>query len=155
MVIIKEEQLINNNENSHIGKRFQEAVCLKLNDAYNQQFETEIAIAIGSPQKLHRFDIVNSDQSIVCECKCYTWTNSGNVPSAKLGSINEAAFYLSFLPENTLRIIALLQSKHPNKKETLAEYYFRTYHHLLGNIKIFEFSPNSNSLISISNGQTM
>ena len=57
----------------------------------------EKKIPIGDPAKDHKFDIVSGDNSIAIECKCYTWTVTGNVPSAKMGFTNEAAFYLSFL----------------------------------------------------------
>ena len=107
--------------------------------AWTAPFEVERKIAIGRPAKLHSFDISSLDESIVVECKCYTWTETGNIPSAKMGFTNEAAFYLSFLPDDTERIIVMLYAEHAKRNETLAEYYFRTNRHLLGKIKIYEF----------------
>lgn len=104
-----------------------------------QPFEIEKKIAIGSPSKLHRFDVASCDGRIVVECKCYTWTESGNVPSAKIGFVNEAAFYLSFLPDCVGKAIVMLHATHPKRNESLAEYYFRTNRHLLGNIKVYEY----------------
>ena len=77
------------------------------------------------------FDCVSENKEIVAECKCYTWTDSGNSPSAKLSKLNEAAFYMSFLPKITKKIIVMSKADHISKKETLAEYYFRLYRHLL------------------------
>ena len=91
-------------------------------------------------------DIVNLEKRIVIECKCYTWTETGNVPSAKMGFANEAAFYLSFLPKETDKSIVMLKATHPKRSETLAEYYFRTNRHLLGSIKVCEFDPNTGAL---------
>ncbi|MBR3621310.1 MAG: hypothetical protein IKN56_07345, partial [Clostridia bacterium] len=68
----------------------------------------EKKIAIGYyPEELkeHKFDLVSADGSIAVECKRYTWTETGNVPSAKMGFCNEAAFYLSFLPDNVDKYI--------------------------------------------------
>ena len=127
-----------NSENPRVGKEFQLAVKEWFEEAYNSSFEIERKIAIGRPAKLHSFDISSLDESIVVECKCYTWTETGNIPSAKMGFTNEAAFYLSFLPDDTERIIVMLHAEHAKRNETLAEYYFRTNRHLLGKIKIYE-----------------
>ena len=128
-----------NSENPRVGKEFQLAVKEWFEEAYTAPFEIERKIAIGRSAKLHSFDISSMDESIVVECKCYTWTETGNVPSAKMGFTNEAAFYLSFLPDDTERIIVMLHAEHAKRNETLAEYYFRTNRHLLGKIKIYEF----------------
>lgn len=128
-----------NSENPKVGKTFQIAVKEWFEEAYTIPFELEREIAIGRPAKLHSFDISSLNENIVIECKCYTWTETGNIPSAKMGFVNEAAFYLAFLPDNTERIIVMLHAEHVKRKETLAEYYFRTNRHLLGKIKIYEF----------------
>ena len=128
-----------NSENPRVGKEFQLAVKEWFEEVYTAPFEIERKIAIGRPAKMHSFDISSLDESIVVECKCYTWTETGNVPSAKMGFTNEAAFYLSFLPDDTERIIVMLHAEHAKRNETLAEYYFRTNRHLLGRIKIYEF----------------
>lgn len=128
-----------NSENTNVGKRFQEMVKEWFENSMTCEFETERKIAIGNPAKLHSFDISNKEENVVIECKCYTWTETGNVPSAKMGFTNEAAFYLSFLPDSVDKSIVMLRAKHPKRTETLAEYYFRTNRHLLGKIKILEF----------------
>ena len=87
-----------NSENLHVGRKFQEFVQTILKEKYNTYFEQEAAIPIGRPPKEHKFDLANADRSIVAECKCYTWTDSGNVPSAKLMGLDEAVFYFGFLP---------------------------------------------------------
>ena len=128
-----------NSENPKVGKAFQIAVKEWFEEAYTIPFELERKIAIGRPAKLHSFDISSLKENIVIECKCYTWTETGNIPSAKMGFVNEAAFYLSFLPSDTERVIVMLRAEHAKRNETLAEYYFRTNRHLLGRIKIYEF----------------
>ena len=135
-----------NNENPGVGKAFQIAVQRWFQETLNMPFELEKKIAIGYPAKLHSFDIASADGNIVVECKCYTWTESGNVPSAKMGFANEAAFYLSFLPRKIDKSIIMLKAVHPKRNETLAEYYFRTNRHLLGDIKVCEFDPNTGTM---------
>ncbi len=141
---------MSNSDNPKNGAEFQRAVQEFLIRNNSEGFELEKAIKIGKPAKNHKFDIVNSDKQIVIECKRYTWTESGNVPSAKMGFLNEAAFYLSFLPDTYKRIIVILRSYHPKRKESLAEYYFRTYRHLLGTIIVAEFDPESKEFRIVS-----
>ncbi len=81
------------------------------------------------------------DNSIAIECKCYTWAVTGNVPSAKMGFTNEAAFYLSFLPESYEKYIVMLHATHEKRDETLAEYYYRMNKHLIGSTRVAEFDP--------------
>jgi len=52
------------------------------------------------------------------------------------GFTNEAAFYLTFLPDSYEKYIVMLKSHHPKRNESPAEYYFRINHHLLGKIKV-------------------
>ena len=89
---------------------------------------------------------MNQEKRIVIECKRYTWTESGNVHSAKMGFTNEAAFYLSFLSDEYKKYIVMLKSYHPQRHESLAEYYYRTNRHLLGNTKVAEYDPEQNEL---------
>ena len=98
----------------------------------------EVSIPIGNPPKKHKFDCVSDGGEIVAECKCYTWTEAGNIPSAKFMGINEALFYMSYLPDEITKILCIKKSSHIKKVETLAEYYTRINRHLLGNVKVFE-----------------
>ena len=137
---------MSNSDNPRNGAIFQQQVLEWLRKKYHKNFELEKKLFIGSPAKEHKFDIVDEEQNIVVECKRYTWTKTGNVPSAKMGFCNEAAFYLSFLPETYEKYIVMLYSFHEKRHETLAEYYYRTNRHLLGKIKVAEFDPDKNIL---------
>lgn len=138
-----------NNENPQIGKAFQIAVKGWFEKHYNIVFDLERKISIGNPPKLHSFDISDFDEKLVIECKCYTWTETGNVPSAKMGFTNEAAFYLSFLPKETEKFIVMLRAEHAKRSETLAEYYFRTNRHLLGNINLLEYDMHTGEMFLV------
>ena len=137
---------MSNSDNPKHGADFQKAVRQYLINTYGQGYELEKKLPIGQPPKEHKFDIVNMDRQVVIECKRYTWTATGNVPSAKMGLTNEAAFYLSFLPDSYKKYIVMLRSYHEKRNESLAEYYFRTNRHLLGKVIIAEFDPASREM---------
>ena len=48
------------------------------------------------------------------------------------------------------KYIVMLYSYNAKRGETLAEYYYRTNNHLLGEIKIAEYNPETNELRVIS-----
>ena len=137
---------MSNSDNPKNGAIFQSKVLEWFQKQYGPGFELEKKISIGNPPKEHKFDIVNAERHFVIECKRYTWTATGNIPSAKMGFANEAAFYLTFLPAYYEKFIVMLESHHPKRQESLAEYYFRTYRHLLGSIQVAEYDLNSNEL---------
>ena len=137
---------MSNSDHPMIGSVFQKQVLEWFQKEYGIEFELEKKIPIGYPAKDHKFDIVDTAGKIAIECKRYTWTETGNVPSAKMGFTNEAAFYLSFLPDRYEKYIVMLKSRHPKRNESLAEYYFKTNHHLLGKIKVAEYDPERNEL---------
>lgn len=131
-----------NSDHTRIGKEFQHLVQQAVSIKYGAEFEEEPAIPIGTPPKDHYFDLASKDRSIVAECKRYTWTISGNVPSAKLKGLNEAVFYFGFLPENTTKLLCMSKAISPRRQETLAEYYYRCYGHLLEDVHILEISED-------------
>ena len=137
---------MSNSDNPKKGADFQKKVQQYFIDNYGPGFELEKKLPIGDPPKDHKFDIVNIESKIVIECKRYTWTETGNVPSAKMGFTNEAAFYLGFLPENYEKYIVMIKATHSKRQESLAEYYYRINKHLLGKIKIAEYDPETNEL---------
>jgi hypothetical protein len=139
-----------NSQNSKIGKDFEIAVKAWFENHYNQRFNNNTPFDIGNPSKPHRFDVVSDDNQIVAECKCYSWTEVGNIPSAKMGFVNEAVFYLSLI-RNANTYIVMKKSVHPRRKETLAEYYYRTNKHLLGNTRLLEYDVKLNIMKEIKN----
>lgn len=115
-------------------------------------FQLGQPIPIGNPPKDHRFDLVSTDtcQHYIGECKNYTWTKGGNVPSGKIASANEAVWYLSFLPDEKVRFVVMRKDTRPNKGESLAKYYYRTYRHLLRGVRIFEVDLENQRLKEIN-----
>lgn len=137
-------------ENPRVGREFQELTATLISEYYGVHFDTEIPMMIGNPAKAHKFDCVSIDRKIAVECKCYTWTHTGNIPSAKLGFLNQAVLYASLLPVGVKRVIAMKRSLHPRRQESLAEYYYRTYQHLLAGIVILEIDTELNTIREIN-----
>jgi len=88
-------------------KSFENQASIIIGGYLNTKFNNGVKLLIGNPPKNHKFDLVSSDLKYVAECKCYSWTESDNVPSAKIAHINEAVFYLSFLPKEIQKYIRL------------------------------------------------
>jgi len=124
--------------NTAKGREFQRRAAAMLERYFRVGFRTEHRVAIGDPPKEHRFDLVSDDLQYVGECKNYSWTEGGNVPSAKMGFINEAVFYLSYLPRETRRFVVMRRDVDTRHGESLAEYYYRMNRHLLNGVFIVE-----------------
>ncbi len=138
-----------NRQNPGRGAQFQKKASEILSKHFKVKFEIEYLLQIGNPPKGHRYDLASSDLQYVGECKNYSWTESGNVPSAKMGFINEAVFYLSLLPNDIKRLIVMRKDVHPKRSETLAEYYYRTYQHLLQGVTILEVDLDNDTVKEI------
>lgn len=112
----------------------------------------EVAVPVGNPPKLHTFDLGSPDRSWIGEVKAFTWTASGNTPSAKITTLREAAQYLRLLPEATRTVIVLMEDLHPRTAESLAHYFARLNDHLLGPVAIFELSTDDTTVKIIRHG---
>lgn len=135
-------------QQSHVerGTAFQELAGRVLGARFGCTFRLEEMIAIGSPAKNHRFDLVSTDRQFVGECKSFSWTSGGNMPSAKITTVNEAVFYLSLLSTESYRFVTMRRDIRPGSGESLASYYWRTNRHLLGGVDILEIDAESGAV---------
>lgn len=129
-----------NSDNPRIGKKFQRMVLAYVKGYFSQDFIEEKPVKIGNPPTPHKFDVVSTDESIIIECKCYTWTEGGNVPSAKLATLDEAILYMKSICHPAKKIIAMKAAE--NNGVSLAEYFCDKKRHLLGDISVWEFDDN-------------
>jgi hypothetical protein len=125
---------------SHVqrGRQLQATARRILETLFGEPFDAEALIPIGSPPKPHRFDLASRSRGVVCECKAFTWTATGNVPSAKISTLREVAQYLSALPAETIKVVAMMRSQRSTPTESLAEYFCRLNAHVLGGIRVLE-----------------
>jgi hypothetical protein len=112
--------------NTETGRLFQRHCQIALERLVGRKFELEVPITVGN--RTHLYDTATAEQDIVCECKAFTWTASGNVPSAKIFTLREATAHLRALPEGTTRYLIMKRSPHPKRGELLADYFARFRH---------------------------
>jgi len=131
--------------NSSVGKAFELKAQLFF-ASINLNLHPGLSIPIGiNGTKLHSFDLGDSTVKVLVECKSHKWTEGRNVPSAKMTEWNEAMYYFYVAPGEFRKILFVLKDYSQKRKETLAQYYIRTYPHLIPkNTEIWEFDENKN-----------
>jgi hypothetical protein len=134
-----------NSQNTAKGRYFQMLASHALEKHFETTFDKEVSIEIGNPPKDHAFDLASSDGQIIVECKNYSWTASGNVPSAKLTTLDQAVWYFSFLHDRKC-VLIMRRATHSKHHETLAEYYYRIHGHLLRDVMLFELGIETEKL---------
>jgi hypothetical protein len=93
---------------------------------------------------MHRFDLGSESPPVLVECKSHTWTQSGNMPSAKMTVWNEAMYYFHVAPAIYRKVLFVL--KHSRRDVSLASYYLKTYGHLVPDgVEVWEFDTSSNT----------
>jgi len=129
--------------NTFVGKEFEEAAKTFFS-TQGLLLQKSISINIGiSGKKPHNFDLGNFDERILVECKAHTWTESDNVPSAKMTAWDQAMYFFYATPTGYRKIFFVLKDYSPKRQETLAEYYIRTKSHLIpSDVEIWEFDEN-------------
>jgi hypothetical protein len=135
-----------NSKNTGKGKSFQTIAEEVLGHYFQVGFQIEHPIPIGNPPKNHKFDLVSENGKYIGECKNYSWTEGGNVPSAKIGFINEDVFYLQHIPSDKYRFVVLRRDVDYKHTETLADYYYRTNRHLLNGVHVIEIDVLAKSV---------
>ena len=92
------------------------------------------------PPRTHKFDLASKDRKWVVECKIFSFTASGNNPSAKLATLLEAVHYLNLLLAGTVRILVMNRALVNGRSESLAEYFARLKGSFLCGVRIVELS---------------
>ncbi|MBQ0138009.1 MAG: hypothetical protein KBT36_01825 [Kurthia sp.] len=136
--------------NSHVGRDF-EGIAYAYFSELGNQIIRDVSLPIGLEQKKnHRFDLGTppyAEEKIIIECKSHRWTSGDNVPSAKLNVWNEAMYYFHLVPAGYRKIFFILRDYSNKRNETLAEYYIRTYSHLIPNdVEIMEYDEVNQSV---------
>lgn len=147
-VDLKGFQRIGSVSNAHVGRDF-EAIAAEFLSASGIDVQPNFPVLVGIEdiKKPHRFDLGSDDPPIIVECKSHRWTAGGNVPSAKMTVWNEVMYYFSVAPSRFRRILFVLFDRRHGKGESLAEYYIRTYAHLIpSGVEIWEFNPEDQSI---------
>lgn len=126
--------------NTHVGRAFEvDAQAFFARKGLNLKPGITVAIGING-QKPHAFDLGDENRKVLVECKAHTWTEGGNVPSAKITAWNQAMFYFLVTPPGYRKILFVLRDFSSERGETLAAYYVRTNAHLVPpDVEVWEF----------------
>lgn len=138
-----------NSSNASVGRHFELVVQRVLREKFGLSLEIDykLKIGVGKEKKGHKFDLGAKEPKVIVECKAHTWTNGNNVPSAKMAVWNEAMYYFAITPSDYRKIFCALRDASAARSETLAEYYVRTYGHLIpDDVEIFEYDLDDNIL---------
>jgi len=126
--------------NTHVGNDFEakaQAFFTGQGLALSRRFSIEIGVSGTKP---HNFDLGDHNAKVLVECKAHTWTEGGNVPSAKMTTWNQAMYYFHAAPSDFRKIMFVLKDYSKRRNETLAEYYIRTNPHLIpAGVEIWEY----------------
>lgn len=119
------------------GEKFTKRVKEYFQKCKGYCLKEQCGVPIGNKgtEKYHKFDLAN--ESILVECKSYSWTGGNNSPSAKFSTANEAILYFIAAPARFERKLLFMRktNKVNNRNaakdglETLAEQYVRRYKH--------------------------
>lgn len=124
-------QRIGSISNAHVGRDFERSVQAFLGQQ-GVQLEPNFSVAVGHViKKGHRFDLGSAVPPVIVECKSYGWTETGNSPSAKLRSLNEAMLYFLLAPAGYRKVLVMQKTHHTDRRESLGTYYVRTQGHLI------------------------
>ena len=93
--------------NAHVGKDF-ERRAQEFFAGKSLRLVPDLSVSewINRIKKPHRFDLGNKEKKIIVECKSHTWTEGGNVPSAKMISWNETMYLFVAAPASYRKILS-------------------------------------------------
>jgi hypothetical protein len=132
--------------NTERGTAFQLRCRDALKQALNRDFELEARITVEGG-KVHSFDLATKERDIVGECKAFTFTKTGNTPSAKITTLREAVMYLRSLQGNVARLLIVKGDVHPTRGETLGRYFVRLNLNHLKEVTVLEMPENGGDLV--------
>ena len=116
--------------NSYVGSGF-EALAKRWFLGKGIPLDDQFPMQIGrGMEQTHNFDLGSENHHIIVECKSHTWTEGGNVPSAKMKAWNEAMYYFHLAPEWYQKVFFVKRSIRSQTGQSLLDYYLKTFRHL-------------------------
>ncbi len=106
------------------------------------EFQEQYKVDIGfSVKKTHKYDFGN--KNFVVECKCYSWTEGNNIPSAKLSHLKEVMFYFSLTPNTYKKILVLNKNIRTKDEKSFGTYFVEINRAFISdNVEIYEIENN-------------
>jgi len=131
--------------NTQVGRDFEsKAKAFFLEQGLSLKPNFSLQIGVDGRAKAHSFDLGDGKKRVIVECKSHTWTETWNVPSAKMTTWNQAMYFFYAAPKDYRKILFVLRHFNPKRKQTLAEYYIKTNRHLIpAGVEIWEFDDKT------------
>lgn len=141
-------QRVGEKSNASVGSAFEtKAFHYFVSEGLKLELHYKLDVGVSTQKKAHAFDLGSAEDKIIVECKSHKWTAGNNVPSAKLTVWNEAMYYFHIAPSDYRKVFFILHDYSGKRKETLGEYYIRTYGHLIpDDVEIMEFNEETNTV---------
>ncbi len=142
-------QRVGSVSNAHVGAAFERSALKYFKDmGFNLSRDYKVRVG-HNVKKEHAFDLGSEDPKILVECKSHKWTESGNVPSAKMTTWNQAMYYFLLAPEDYRKIFFVLHHRRNEGGETLVSYYKRIYSHLIPEgVEFIEWDESTGKVVS-------
>ena len=107
--------------------------------------QRNVKVPIGiNGKKDHSFDLGDPNKKIIVECESHTWTETGNVPSAKITAWVQASYFFHAAPTGYRKIMFVLRDFSEKRDETLGQYFLRTSSHLVpADVEFWEFDETA------------
>jgi len=134
-------QRVGSPSNTHVGAVFaNKTQALFVEHVIKLERNFAIELGISNDKKPHKFDLGCRKQKIIVECKSNRWTKSYKVPNAKMHVWNLSMYYFLLVSNEYRKIFFCLKHYNKKRKSTIAEYYRKTYRHLIPpGVEIWEY----------------
>tara|TARA_Y100001937_G_C6937478_1_gene248801 strand:+ start:63 stop:536 length:474 start_codon:yes stop_codon:yes gene_type:complete len=146
-------QRIGSPSNAAVGSDFEALVKVALEKLLKVRLDQPLPLKIGMlgrTAKVHKFDLGSLRAKVVVECKAHTWTATGNSPSAKITTINNAMGLLNLVPPGYQKYLVLQKDVRTRDNRLFAEYYVsRNLHLIPTDVKVVEFDIEKKKLREI------
>jgi hypothetical protein len=151
MTTLKPHQRVDAISNAHAGRDFEAAAALFFEgQGIVLKQNHRVMLGASAKKKGHAFDLGCAEQKIIVECKSHRWTNTSNIPSAKLTVWNEAMYYFSLAPKDHRKVMFVLRHECSKRSVTLAAYYLRNYGHLIpDDVEFWEYDETRGHAICV------
>ena len=137
--------------NTQVGRDFEsKARAFFCNQGLSLQPNFRLPIGVDGHAKAHSFDLGDGGKRVIVECKSHTWTETWNVPSAKMTTWNQAMYFFHAAPRDYRKILFVLRHHNPQRRQTLAEYYIKTNRHLIPEgVEVWEYDEDKNIALRV------
>lgn len=113
------------------GRNFELKAKAYFENLYGVEFNSGKILTGLNGGKIRQFDLVNEDSKILIECKNFIFTETGNLPSAKISDFLKEIYKLHLAPVHYKKIMCIAYEHSERRGLTLKEYIVDKYYDFL------------------------